>query len=66
MFGESSLNTAMNLQVTKAIQLLNIPISSQLCYVTKETIWKNTDDFIDGRTILRWILDDELDGVSSK
>ena len=30
-----------------------IPISSQLCYVTMETIWKNTGD---GRTILRWIL----------
>ena len=34
-------------------ELVNIPISSQLCYVTMETIWKNTGD---GRTILRWIL----------
>ena len=34
-------------------ELVNIPISSQLCYVTIETIWKNTGD---GRTILRWIL----------
>ena len=34
-------------------ELVNIPISSPLCYVTMETIWKNTGD---GRTILRWIL----------
>ena len=34
-------------------ELVNIPISSQLCYVTMETIWKNTGD---GRTILRWIM----------
>ena len=34
-------------------ELLNIPISNQLCYVTMETIWKNTEG---GRTILRWIL----------
>ena len=39
----------------------------QLCYVTMETIWKNTGGFVDGRTILRWILKklvfsyDELD-----
>ena len=30
--------------------------SSQLCYVTMETIWKNTGGFVDERTILRWIL----------
>ena len=30
-------------------ELVNIPISSQLCYVTMVTIWKNTGD---GRTIL--------------
>ena len=47
------VNSALNLQVTQAIGLVNIPISSQLCYVTMETIWKNTGD---GRTILRWIL----------
>ena len=34
-------------------ELVNIPITSQLCYVSMETIWKNTGD---GRTILRWIL----------
>ena len=37
----------------KPSELVNIPISSQLCCVTMETIWKNT---VDGRTILRWIL----------
>ena len=37
-------------------EIVNIPISSQLCYVTMETIWKNTGGFVDGRTILRWIL----------
>ena len=36
-------------------EIVNIPISSQLCYVTMETIWKNTGGFVDGRTILRWI-----------
>ena len=34
-------------------ELVNVPISSQLCYVTMETIWKNTGGFVDGRTILR-------------
>ena len=34
-------------------EIVNIPISSLLCYVTMETIWKNTGD---GITILRWIL----------
>ena len=34
-------------------ELVNIPISSRLCYVTMETIWKNTGD---GKAILRWIL----------
>ena len=38
------VNTALNLQ----------SISSQLCYVTVETIWKNTGGFVDERTILRW------------
>jgi len=37
-------------------ELVNIPISSQPCYVTKETIWKNIGGFVDVRTILRWIL----------
>jgi len=37
-------------------ELVNIPISSQLCYVTMETIWKNTGGFVNGRTILRSIL----------
>jgi len=30
--------------------------SSQLYYVTMETIWENTGGLVDGRTILRWIL----------
>ena len=30
-------------------KLVNIPISSQLCYVTMGTIWRNAGD---GRTIL--------------
>ena len=47
------VNATLNLQVTQATELVNIPISSQLCYVTMETIWKNTGD---GRTTLRWIL----------
>ena len=34
-------------------ELVNIPISSQLCSVTMETIWKNIGGFVDGRTILR-------------
>ena len=33
---------------TYSTQIVNIPISSQLCYVTMEAIWKNTGD---GRTI---------------
>ena len=47
-------------------ELVNITISSQLCYVTMVTIWKNTGGFVDGRKILRWILNQcpELDGVS--
>ena len=51
----------MNLQVTYAIELVNIPISSQLCYVTMETIWKNTGGFVDGRTILRWVKEIDVD-----
>ena len=31
-----------------AIDLVNISISSQLCYVTMETTWKNTGGFVDG------------------
>ena len=37
---------------------VNTPISSQQCYVTMETIWKNTGGFVDGRTILnleKWL-----------
>ena len=26
-------------------ELVNIPISTQVCYVTMETIWKNTEGF---------------------
>ena len=32
-------------------ELVNIPINSQLCFVTMETIWKNTGYFIDGNNI---------------
>ena len=51
-------------------ELVNNLISSQLCYVTIETIWNNTGGFVDGRAILRWILKskcrcDELDVVGS-
>ena len=48
-------NIKMDLKET-----VNIPISSQLCYVTMETIWMNTVGFVDGRTILRWILKKQL------
>ena len=41
-------------------ETVNIPTSSQLCYVTMETIWKNTGGFVDERTILRWILKKQL------
>ena len=37
-------------------ELVNIHISSPLCYVTMEKIWENTGGFVDGRKILRWIL----------
>ena len=33
-------------------EIVNISISSQLCYVIMETIWKNTGGFVDGRIIL--------------
>ena len=37
-------------------ELVNIPISSQLCYVTMATIWKNTEHTVHWRTALRCIL----------
>ena len=42
-------NIKMDLKET-----VNIPISSQLCYVTMETIWKDVGGFVDGKTILKW------------
>ena len=47
------VNAALNLKVTYAIESVNIPIISQLCYVTMETTWKNTGGFVDRKTILR-------------
>ena len=35
------------------IELVDIPISTQFCYVTVGTIWKDAGDM---KTILRWIL----------
>ena len=29
--------------------------------VTMEMIWKNAGGFVDGRTMVRWIFDDELE-----
>ena len=39
-------NIKMDLKET-----VNIPTSIQLCYVTMETIWKNTGGFLDGGII---------------
>ena len=53
------VNEVLNIQITQAIKLVNIPISSQVCYVTMETIWKNTEGFAYGKTILRWVLNNQ-------
>ena len=34
----------LNLQVTYAVELVNIPINSQLCCVAMDTIWKNAGE----------------------
>ena len=52
----SLVNSALNIQVTEAIQLVNMRISSQLCYVTKEIVRKNTGAFIGRSAILKWII----------